>query len=113
MQIVETLKVLYALNSTSSEKVQCSITALNEIMVTHLTNPMLCTRKVKMLVLSKDILGDSALSYFARHDIYNILNTKIIKEVMDDLIHGVSDMQSSFFSDSTICGIICDYRKGA
>ena len=112
MQIVETLQVLYALNSSNSEKVSCSITALNEMMETYLSNPALQTRKVKMLVLSKDILGDSALTYFEKHDVYNLLNTKIIKEVMDDIIHGVADMQSSFLTDSSFWSIVTDFNNG-
>ena len=106
MQIIEMLTFLYTLNSTQSEKVQVSTTALNDMMVAYLSNPALSTSKVKMLVINKDILGGSALAYFEKHDVFNLLNTKIIKEVMDDFIHGVADLQSSFLADSTMWDIV-------
>lgn len=79
------------MNQSNSEKVTGSITALNNIMVTTMEDPALCARKVKMLAVSKDSFDSSVLSYFEKHDVYNLLNTKIIKEVMDDLVHGNSD----------------------
>jgi hypothetical protein len=79
------------MNKSNSEKVSSSITALNNIMVTTLEDPALVARKVKMLAVSRDMFNCSVLSYFEEHDVYNLLNTKIIKEVMDDIVHGNAD----------------------